>query len=102
LALSAIREQPAGFLERQPAHLCNLDLLLRRDCSEPALPVPEEEEADDLEDSLAGPRVDVADIAELLDELGLDACLLTDLAECGLLGLLTEADQPFGKRPDAR
>src|SRR5206468_7638502 len=64
--------------------------------------VPQQVEADDFEDPLAGPRVDVADVAELLVEPRLHTRLLGGLAECRLLGLLARADDALRKRPDPR
>src|SRR5207253_4745219 len=74
--------------------------MLRRDVAEPAGAVAEQEEADDLEDPLAGPRVHVADVAELLDRRRLDARLLGHLAKRGQLRALPRSDQALRQRPD--
>src|SRR5439155_23611631 len=75
--------------------------MLRRDVPEPPGPVAEQEEADDLEDALARPGVDIADVPELLDGRGLDAGLLADLAQRRQLGTLTRPDQAFREGPGA-
>src|SRR5690348_11808286 len=74
--------------------------MLRGDVAEPAGPVTEQEEADDLEHALPRPRVDVADVAELLDRSGLDPGLLGHLAQGRDLGPLARRDQPLRQGPD--
>src|SRR5439155_10323987 len=95
-----VREQPRRVPQRQPARLRNLVRGRGRQVAEPTARVPQEVEADDLEDSLAGPGVDVTDVAELADESCLDTRLFRHLAECRLLGLLPRADDALGERPD--
>src|SRR5262249_9195581 len=72
------------------------------DRAEPPLRIAEEVEADDLEDPLALPRVDGADVPELRHEPRLDACLLLGLAPRRRVRLLAFADQALRKRPDPR
>src|SRR5947209_5444968 len=66
LPLALVCQQLRRLLQRQPAHLGDLVRVLGRDVSEPPGAIAEQEEADDLEDALAGPRVDVANVAQLL------------------------------------
>src|SRR4051812_26086203 len=74
--------------------------VLGRDVAQPAARVMEEEEADDLEDPLAAPRVDVADVPELLDRRRLDPRLFGNLPKGRRLSGLARADQALRKRPD--
>src|SRR3954470_5135668 len=99
LALSFVREQLRRLLERQPARLGDFVSVLGRDLPEPPAAVAEEEEAHDLEDPLACPGVDVADVAQLLDGGRLDPCLLGDLAQRGELGALARRDEPLREGP---
>ena len=80
--------------------LVDLPPVLGRDVAEAPARVAEEEEAHDLEDPLALPHVDVADVAELLEQSALDPGLLRDLAHGGVGRALAVADDPLGKRPD--
>src|SRR5436305_15236329 len=68
LALAGVGEAPWRLLERQPLHVGDLVRVLLRQIAEPARLVAAQEEADNLEDPLALPRVDVADAAELRDD----------------------------------
>ena len=102
LALAPVGEQPRRLLERQPARLRDLDSAAPAAMSPSRPPrVAEEVEAHDLEDPLAGPRVDVADVAELRHEPRLDARLLGDLAQGRLLRPLARVDEALRQRPDA-
>src|SRR5262245_26283281 len=58
-----------------------------------------EEEAHDLEDPLAVPRVHVADVAQLLAETAWDAGLLESLPKGGLGRFLARIDEPLRQRP---
>jgi hypothetical protein len=80
LALALVREEPRSVIEREPARLGHLVAELVRDVAEPSRGVADEIEADDLEDALALPDVDVADIAELLDEATANSRFLGHLA----------------------
>ena len=83
-------------LERQPAYFGDLVGVLGGNVTETSPAIPEEEEADDLEHALAGPRVDVADVPELLEQPALDAGLLRYLPHCCVGGALTASDDPWG------
>src|SRR5579859_3069839 len=75
LALARVRQELRRLLERQPARLRDLDAHRLLDLADPPATRAQEEEAHDLEDPLAalpGRRVDVADVAELLDQPPLD------------------------------
>ena len=61
-----------------------------------------EVEAHDLEDALAVPRVDVADVTELRDEAPVHAGLLVALAQRRLGGRLARVDEPLRKHPRPR
>ena len=69
-------------------------------CAEPAGAIAEEVEADDLEDPLALPRVDVAHVPELLDQRVATPGLLGDLPARRVGRLLAGADVPLRERPD--
>jgi MFS family permease len=71
-----------------------------RQVVDPPAPVAEEEEAHDLEHPLALPRVDVADVPELLHEPALDAGFLRHFADGRLRSALAPSDQPLRQRPD--
>src|SRR5438874_7911897 len=104
LALAAIGEQARRLLERQPAGLRYLDPHRLLDRADPAPPRTQEEEAHDLEDPFAPlPRggVDVADVAELLDEPPLDARLLAYLPHGRLGRRFAGVDLALRQRPDA-
>src|SRR5215510_1228196 len=83
VALAGIREQARRLVERQPLDVCHLVRVLLRQVAELAGFVAEQEEADDLEDALSLPRVHVADVAELPDELAAGTGLLLDLPHRG-------------------
>jgi hypothetical protein len=100
LLLAPIRHEARCVVERDPARLGDLDLHPGRQLADPAALRGEEEERDDLEDSLPVPRVDVAAVAELPLDPGLDACLLEHLADGSLGGALARVDLPLGQRPD--
>src|ERR671930_1455804 len=102
LPLAAVREQFRGLFERQPPRLVDLVRRLGGQVAESAAAVPEKEEADDLEDALAAPRVHVTDIAELLDEPSADARLLQHLAYGRLARVFAGANVPLWKRPEPR
>src|SRR6188768_1656740 len=76
LALAAVGEKLRRLGEREPARLVHLDRELRVDRTQPAPLRADEEEAHDLEDPLAVPRVDVLHVAELRDHGALDPGLL--------------------------
>src|SRR5436305_5450442 len=75
---------------------------LGRQVAEAPARVAEQEEADDLEDPLAGPGVGVADVAELLDEPPAGARLLVHLAQRRLAWVFAGPDVPLRQRPEAR
>src|SRR5437868_8033373 len=100
LALAAVGEQLRGLRERQPAHLVDLVCGLERQVAEAAAPVAEEEEADDLEDPLAPPRVHVLDVAELLDEPACRAGFLAHLPHDRVPGILAGVDVAFREGPE--
>src|SRR5436190_22847767 len=79
VAFTGVGEHARRLVEGQPLHVGHLVGVLLRQVAEPAGLVAQKEEADDLEDPLALPRVDVADVAELADELTAGAGLLLDL-----------------------
>ena len=93
------RQEARRLVERQPARLGHLDPHRLVDLADAPAARPEEEEAHDLEDPLARSafprgRVDVADVAELLDEPPLDAGLLAHLAHA-----VSAADSPGSMWP---
>src|SRR5712691_6193917 len=88
LPLALVGQELRCLLEGQPPDFGNLVRVLGRDVTEPPGAIAEQEEADDLEDALAGPRVDVADVAQLLHGCRLHAGLLPDFAQGGQLGPL--------------
>src|SRR4029453_12278067 len=67
--------------------------------AEPAARVADEVEADDLEDPLALPEVDIADVPELLDEAATNSGLLGHLTESGVRRRLAFPDEALGKSP---
>src|SRR4029077_638140 len=78
-----------ALLEGEPARLVALAAHGLVDLPDPPPPRPEQVKAHDLQHSQAAAAgVDVADVAELLDERPADAGLLPDLAEGGLVGPL--------------
>src|SRR5436190_18362958 len=99
LALAGVGEEPRRLLERQPLYVGDLVRVLLLQIAEPARLVAEQEEADDLEDPLALPRVDVADVAEFADEFAAGPGLLLDLPHRRRLGLLPAPDPALRQRP---
>src|SRR5205085_11796882 len=75
---------------------------LGRQVAEAPARVPEQEEADDLEDPLAGPGVGVANIAELFDKPAMRAGFLVYLPQRGLARVFAGPDVPLRQRPAAR
>src|SRR5262249_2555470 len=67
--------------------------------AERAARVAHEEERDDLEDPLAVPGVDVADVAELAERAAVRAGLLRHLAQGRRLAALAGVDVPLRQRP---
>src|SRR5439155_15999658 len=100
LALTTVGEQTLRLLERQPARFVHLVRRLRRQIAEPAARVAEQIKGHELEDPLAVPRVDVAHVAELLDQPRLHAGLLGHLPQRGRVGLLAGPDVPLRQRPE--
>src|SRR3954452_10257968 len=74
---------------------------LGRQVAEAPARVPEQEEADDLEDPLAGPGVGVADVAELFDKPAMRAGFLVYLSQRGLARVFAGPDVPLRQRPEA-
>ena len=99
-ALAPVGQEPRRLVEREPARRVDLVRVLGRDVAEAPAPVAEEVEADHLEDPLALPRVDVADVPELLDQAALDAGLLGHLPRGRVGGALAGPDQALRQRPD--
>lgn len=100
LALSFIRQGRRRLFQPDPADVVDLAAVGGRDVAEPPARVAEKEKAHDLEDTLAPPHVDVPDVAELLEEAALEACLLGDLAKGGVGRALSPTDDSFRERPD--
>src|SRR5436305_13219379 len=63
--------------------------------------VPQQEEAHDLEDPLAGPGVGVADVAELFDKPAMRAGFLVYLPQRGLARVLAGPDVPLRQGTEA-
>src|SRR5262249_20631196 len=105
LALAAVAQQLRRLVERKPARLGDLDAHRVVDLTDSPTTRPQQEEAHDLEDPLAlrflpGGCVDVAHVAELLDDPPLDAGLLPYLAHRRLGGRLAGVDPTLRERPD--
>src|SRR5215475_10233215 len=92
VALAGVGEELRRFVEWEPLDVRHFVRVLLGQVAELPGLVSEQVEADHLEDPLALPRVHVADVAELADELAAGAGLLLHLPHgCGL-GLLALAD----------
>src|SRR5690349_8186453 len=76
--------------------------MLRRHVAETPALITDEEEGDDLEDTLALPVEPVPDVAELPQGVPVRTRLFRDLAEGGLLAALALVDPPLRQRPGAR
>ena len=98
VAFAAIAEFAGCFGEGNPESTLNFHAHGRRDVIDPAGFVAQEIKADDLENALlVSPRanVKVLDIRELGNKRGVDASLLPDLPDGGLVGLFTGIDEAF-------
>src|SRR3972149_10647132 len=100
--LTLVRQQPRSVFEREPAGLRHLVPVRLRQFAQPAAAVADEIEGDDLEDALARPRVDVADVAELPVQAPPGARLLLHLPERGLRRVIPGCDEPLRERPHPR
>src|SRR5262245_31005716 len=75
--------------------------MLRRDVAEPPARRPEEVEADDLEDPLSLPRVDVPNVTKILHAPHPKSRLLDALTRGGLGRRFSWTEVALGQGPDA-
>ena len=98
VALARVGQLADGCLDRHPARVLDLVVVVGRRAGAER----EQEEAHALGDQAPVAAVVVADLAERLDQLGLDAALLADLARRRLLVGLVAVEVALGQRDDAR
>src|SRR5271157_1716017 len=91
-ALALVNQLGWRFLEWQPERPLDFNAHLGRDLAEPAGAVQQQIKADDLEDASVVapvPNVVILDVSQLANEVGVHTGFLSDLADSGLVGLLT-------------
>ena len=105
LALAFVGQHLVRLFERQPHAASHFDSHVLSDIADAATAIPEEVEADDLEDTFAsapGARINVSYVGELRYPINFESGLLLNLALGSFFGFFALIDRSLGQRQHAR